>query len=251
MQLNTCYSPHQLMCFKLSVKRRRSIPSLAVSWCQLALINSAITTPRSYSSWWILPAARTHFRECQTIDLHKICVDLWSFGAQGHLSRPLKRLRMWRCSKGPCIIFSEEEVGKARIINHAVFHYRAPTQCWRRETAPLHFAITGMKGNLMDATWCKVHKVDTSDVRRDVCCDISILSNMTDQERSSSTAYLSRLFLVSSLHPDDGPFPALSPAVHRLSCRHAALIWNRLPGRGWLMRPGRCQTLTTQKKKKT
>lgn len=80
--------------------------------------------------------------------------------------------------KVPCIIFSEEEVGKAGIINHAVIHYRAPTQCWHRETALLHFAITRVKGNLMDATWCKVNKVDMSDVRRDVCCDISILNNI-------------------------------------------------------------------------
>lgn len=178
MQLNTCYSPHQFICFKLSVKRCRSSPSLAVSRCQLALINSAITTPRSYSSWWILPAARAHFREHQTIDLHKIRVDLWSFGARGIYPGPWNGSECGDALKVPCIIFSEEEVGKAGIINHAVIHYRAPTQCWHRETALLHFAITRVKGNLMDATWCKVNKVDMSDVRRDVCCDISILNNI-------------------------------------------------------------------------
>ena len=146
------------------MKRCRSSPSLEFSQCQLALINSAITTPRSYSSLWILPAARAH-----------ICVDLWSFGAQGIYPG------LWNgseCSKGPCIIFSEEEVGKAGIINHSVIHYRAPTQCWHRETALLHFAITGVKGNLMEATWCKVNKVDMSDVWRGICCDISILNNI-------------------------------------------------------------------------
>lgn len=85
--------------FKLWVQRCRWRPLLAVSWCQLALINSAISTPRSYLSWWILPWRGDAPREASdNRSWQKRCRFTVLRDAE-HLSRSLERFRIRRWSK--------------------------------------------------------------------------------------------------------------------------------------------------------
>lgn len=93
------------------------------------------------------------FRAHYTIDHAKINAALWPCETCSIYPGPWNSSRI--AVNGSCIILIVEAVGEGWLINHAVIHYREPTPCWHWETTVLHFAITGMKGNLMETLGVK------------------------------------------------------------------------------------------------
>lgn len=158
-----------------------------------------------------------------------------------YLSGSLERDRIRRCSKQAMYHTQWEKVGRVTVINHADIHYRAPTQCWHGETAVLHFAITGMKGNLIEALGVKSINQEWKMVCRD-----SLNFNIWDHhvelpegvnKTGASPRLKSTITLWKSVSPLQHQPPPRQCGVSHLICstehicpRLAFLILNRALG---------------------